>query len=624
MTVKRPTRFSACFIALVAAVLLMIPAVASAARIAKTVPTILSPDVLGAKTLLEDMLVKRLSTELGTLVERERFTMSAQVELTQNETAEQNDFSEETENAYPPDLLLGKLDLDQMLKKYGERDFSGQNLLGKYRITAVTIGVGLRGDFDAGGRGVIEKWLKERVAAEFGQLGKASVNAVQDVPPKSPAPRSWPGWLSEYKEVVGQGVLGLFIVLAAVAAIVAWRLLTPSVRPKSDGDTASKLAALAAATSPPAERPQVESPAKAPGEEQEKGSRGRSPAEEGSITSEMQFIQRKLAQIIEKTKAPLDQLVASWCRTGEEGHLKSACFLEAVSTLDCEVALPRDAESVLAKAFQRMTEIGTAQKLDFLKKAYWDLITFRSLGGGALEQPFNYLGQYNASMLNRILIDKNPKMKVIVAVSMPQSFRERYLRSLDFASKRELLAEAFRMESVPTADVREFDGSLRAQVSGEQGPTDTFSIRPLLMKLVEPLEPHEEISILHGLAGELGARMSEFKRTYGSLAFIDEWPDEALKMLFWGASADEVVALLRTEPGFTEKVLAQCPPLTTEIVRDELARTKTMNAKTRADGLGILKSRLVHLTGEGRIDLSAIFPDKTATVESDDERLKAA
>lgn len=557
----------------------------------------LLPEALSAKSLLEELLARRYAQELTTLVDRSAFSVSAKLELVER-PKEVEPVTPEDDNELPADLMLGTLDPEKILKKYaGEEDKRwAAGFLRNYRISSVGVSVGLKEELEAEVKPQIEKWLQERLKNEFGGVGKGSVSSIKGIKEKAPPPKTPLDWLNQYQGIIGQLVLAFALLLG----ILLWKLMVSRDVLAEKGASPPTVASVP----PPAPEARAEEQAKNDPELQ-----GRKLAHEEServlAAREVRQISRRLQGLLPQLSVESEKVLRAWCRTGEDGWLKLACFAEAVGSTVGKLPIPMDSLEGLTKVFARMPEFALSDKLHVLRKVYWDLLATLNLGSEALEQPFGYLSQVDHGRVDQLLLAQNPKMKAIVTLFMPSKVREDYLGILDLASKREMLNAAFQMSEIPSSEIKSFDQLLKGQVTGGASTAGAIALRPLLSRLVEPLSPLDEIQLLSSMRGD---SIEAFKRVYPTLAFVDQWPDASLNGLMGRATPEEVIALVRVRPELQERILQCCPPITSQVAGDDLSRPDALSDKQKNSLLKSLKGKVLEMIQGQELNLETIYP----------------
>ncbi len=576
------------------------------AAAAKAPDTGMTPETLGAQAFLEELIVRRYSQELATRVDQKSFSLGAQLELSPAPVAKE---AAAQDDSTPPDLTLGELDPEELLKRYASPENSERYrpFLESYRIRAVTLSVGLKDDLDPGVKAQVEKWLSDRISAEFRTAGKGSVYLIQAPLEKKPAAKSPTDWLEHFQSLAGQALLAFALLLG----ILLWKIL------------ASREHAAAAAAGKEGGATHVMQQGGAGGGGGSTDLKGTTDSDHrikygaSEITAaEKEVLQlwRKLGSLAPAIASQSESIVRAWCKAGEEGMLKLACFAEAVGKELGKLPVPVDSLGEVAKAFAKMPEVGIVEKRDVLRKAYWDLMMSLNLGAESLEQPFNYLGGLRLGMVNQMLMDQNPRMKAIVAAHMPQTLRESYFRSLGIDTKRELLSAAGALGELPADEFRSIDGLFKGRVQSG-GSRDVVQLGMALERFITALSPSEEVTLL---AEATGATIEELKRTRPSAAFLHQWPDDKLTALLARSLPDEVHALARLRPDLSERLIALCPPMTAEVVTEELAAKDKQKLDDRNRAIAALNGRIRDMITRKELDLEEIFTTAAVPMDATD------
>jgi hypothetical protein len=563
-----------------------------AAGLADDAPPVQAPytsEMIGAKSILEEMLAKRYRTGLATLLDQDTFTVSAQVEIepVQQPLAPEDKFA-------LPDLKLGTFEYDRTDPRIPA------GLLDKYEIVSAVFSVGLLDTLGKETQEQVTQWLKQRVDGEFQDVGKSSVSFIKKKPvePKpEPVPPQEKSPLDRLTDL--QGLAGVIIAcIMMMMALYAWKNtlskdMLEQRRSAIDLNNTKKTEAKAEPeTAPP------------PLEQNQKVEEVRETRTARQLQTDIQAYLTKIRVLVTQLGPRLEPIMATWSGGGEDGQLKMACFIDAVTEMQESFKVPPSAHEAMAAIFTRMTELSLADKLTIVEKVYWDVVAFKTLGVESMEKPFSYLDQVGTRLVSEALVAENPKMRTLVALHMPEQARAQYLGSLAKDSVEQIIEEAFKLDRISKSDMNQLNEAFKSKFSGASAGAQ-IEIKPLLARLLETLKPADEISILRQLDRRMGAAMASFKATSATLAFVDAWPDAALARLFSSASPDEVTTILRLIPEARDRVLGVCASLTVQVVEDELSREDRATAETRDRNLMVLRERLGALLAEGQIDLQA-------------------
>jgi hypothetical protein len=578
------------------------PAGAAAANASKPAPpppanpVSLTADGLGAKAHLEDLLARRYAQELSTLLDRDAFTMSAQLDLV---VAPPPVDPPEKDDGLPLDLRLGTIDPDDLIRKYADPEMAAKigSFLSNFRIKKATVAVGLGKGTSPEDKALVEGWLSPRVVQEFGVAGVGSVSFVQQ------RRLAFFDRLNEFQGLAGQGLIALAILIGAIAWMLA--------RPSSKVAEAAVPAPVAAATPPVAIPVTDGDTADAEGKMPEANTKAMFDESEALRTRrEVESYSSKLGDLVRAMDKEKEAVVRAWCEDGEQGRLKLAVFAEAVAKVTGRLPIPADAAKEMGKVFAKMPEMALAEKRDLLGKAYWDMMAALSLGAETLSRPFGYLANMEEQMISQALVEQNERMKTFVSIHMPMGLRQSYLRSVDADAKKALLQEAANLGSLSTQQYQDLDSEFKSKLAGGDRES-SVAFDAALTRLAEALSPLEELTLMGTITGD---GVERYKRSQPSLAFLHEWPDDRMAAVFSTAMPNEVVAYLRQRGDHAQRVLSVCPPMTAAVAQDDLQRPDTGSDDDTNRLLSSLLERMQALVSQGEINLARIFDQ--ASIES--------
>ena len=583
------------------------PAIAApgdAAPSAKSADSLgLEGGAISAKALLEDLLIKRYSQGLSTFIDRQSFTVGAELVLVEKARETEKPEEEEEESALPGDLLLGSIDLDEAMKAAMTPELRAKinQFVGDYRVKTANIRVGLKPSVQSPAKDQIDSWLKQRVNGEFGKSANVTVAYYADPIENQ---RSFFEKLEQFQGLAGQ----LVVALAIMAAALMWGLFNS----RSQKMEAAERAAATEAAGAGSVNQTGATNSNADGTIETV----RNEADEAKAVREIKDYNKRLLGLVPKLASESATLVRSWCDLGDEGMMRMACFSEAVGSEMGKLPVPADSMKELSNAFSRMPEVAPVEKRDLLKKVYWDIMMVLNLGSEALERPFSYVSTMKNTMLQDVLIHQNSRMKTLVAMFMPESLRQQYVSNQDSGTKLELLRQALDMGEIATEELKNYESRFRSSIRTDDRK-DVVIIESALQKLISALTPMEEMHLLPQLSG---AGIEGFKTAQVSLAFLHEWNDTALGVVFSRAMPDEVVAFLRMRMEFRDRVIGLCPPMTAEVASDDLNRENSFTEKEQNILLNQLAVRVRGLVESGEIQLAAVYQGDLSNDDQSVER----
>lgn len=564
--------------------------------------TALSAEAQSAKALLEDLISRRYSQDLSTLVDRQAFSIGTNLDLIY--TAPKDTPTDKPKEEEPMhDLMLGVLDPEELLKKFTPPDQkqNSHGFLNSYQIKTVNMSVGLRDGLGDSTKGEIEKWLKDRLNKEFGKVGQGTVALIKlpeikELPSKPKAkPKDLLEFLDQFQALSGQIVLGLAILLATLL----WKILgasksTANVNMNGTSQVSGQLQGGGGG---------------GPSEIKNSIPEGESEVQKHQrqvlLEQEVESISNRIAALLPRVSQDLENIIRSWCQMGEEGKFRLACFAEVVGKDIGKLPIPIDALSDITKVFARMSQIDTNEKKLALQKAYWDFLAVVNLGTESLNQPFAYLGNMNLGLVNQVLMEENPKMQTLVSLFMPENLRIKYIRNLTKDVKVNLLREAVQLNEIAATELKSLDGSLAGRLK-PSNTKDVVSLEKTFNRIASALSPSEEVTILHELSSSIPL---EYKKSNPSLAFLGEWPEDKLGLFLSSVMANELTAFLRLRGDLQDKLIRLAPPMTAEMVSDELSRPSNESEKDRDHWIHELHERLKNWIDGGTLSLEEIFKE---------------
>jgi len=565
----------------------------------------LLPETQGAKALIEDLIAKRYRQELSTLVDNNQYYLSVRLELILNKTDAviKNPPPKESPKEIPiiTDLMLGTLDPEDLLNKYSppEQAEITKQFLTNYRIKTVAFSIGLKDGLPKETKELVTKWLQDRINNEFGKNGTGSVTTLQQVitPPPPIVSKEPLDILNQFQNLAGQ----LALAIALILGVILWRLLGGNNKAAlSQNPTPSATSNPA----PPAQNSSQNTEVNKGLQEaeiivQQKAEKEKLLAQEGIATTA-----QKILELLPHLTPHFESVIRSWCQMGETGRFKLAVFAETVGKEVGRLPIPIDALSEVGKIFPKVAELSLTEKYSTLQKAYWDLLSVINLGPEILNQPFGYIGGLSTNVVNQMLIDKNPKLKTLVSLYMPSDMRARYFKGLNSQTKLELLKTATEMNEIPANELQDLDRNFKTSAQ----PSSTKEIVILdrsLQKLVEALKPQEELALLPSLKGPV---VESFKRSVPSIAFLDEWPDDKLKLFLSKLTSDEILPYLRLKPNNKKRYLDLLPKFTSDILVEELEGKDKTTDEDKTQWLQALKNKLNQSFELKEFVLDDIFP----------------
>ncbi len=564
-------------------------------------------DAISAKAFLEEVLVKRYSQNISTFVDKDAYSVGAQVELTDVEAKPELNPDDQPAEETPMDLMVGTLDTEKIMKQYAldaEKPALASYLATK-KIKSVFVSVGLKEDLGELVKNEVSKWLTERVQKEFGNLGTTDVKFVKVLPTvkETEKTKQWWDWLDQFQNLASVALLAL----ALLFGVFFWRLTTSK---------------LFSTTQNNSEAPQIKlsSDGKPLGPDGQGASVVKNAEEERKLAEEYFILAQKVSTIAVKITGEMENLVRTWSNSGDEGKLKIVCFAEAVGKEVGRLPIPPDTIQDVAKVFTKMSKTPLAEKLEILDKVYWDLMTVLNLGTDVLAQPFSYLAGTDSELLSQILMDQNPKLKTLVSHYLPDDVRKKYVNSLNESDKLEILKNAASLKNISFDELKTHEQNVMNKLDPSSSDTSVV-IDMAFEKLVDALSIFEELQLLPQIQGD---EILQFKRKTPSLAYLPEWPDESLSFVVSKLRPDQIVAYLRLKPEMKDRIIGLCPEMTAEVVTDDLNQPDRFSDSEKEKLLRSFADTLLLMHQQKEINLENIFAASSSKRENNVVNIKSA
>lgn len=574
---------------------------------------------ISAKAFLEDLMTRRYSQALSTFVDKQAFTLGVQLQMADATSKDKK--IEKPNSEIPLDLMLGTLDPEKIMDQYGldSEKVNVLSFLKTKQIKEVLVSVGLREDLGPTTKTDVQKWLNARLSKEFGGFGKSEINFVKEIIPKAvKAPieqeKKWWDWLLQFQQLASE----FLIALAIIVGILLWRMTGGKSTAAVDSGAGATAAPMPSAPASSGSASDSAADSGAAGDEASAGKKSSVGAglavgasDHDSLDS-LDSLGKKINGTVGKISKDLPQILRYWCQAGATGHMKVACLAEIVNEEFGQLPIPAESLAAVAQQFATMTTVSEQVKIETYKQIYWDLASTLNLGVEVLNQPFGYLTNIDESTIRPVLMVENPRMQTLVTLFMPESLRQDYIKPLSEEEKFKLLQNAAEISSIAAEELRQSDDSLLVKLTGGAVEKNQVALNMTIEKILTSFTAMEEMNLLAKVTGPI---VESYKRKNASIAFIHEWNEDGIKALMAQISPDEALAYLRTRPEMTQKMLQFAPPLTAELLGEELKGEDKMKVEEKNAALTALSKLVKVLVERKDINLAAQFLNSTANKE---------
>lgn len=564
-------------------------------------------DDFSARAFLEEIMTRRYTQGLSTLLKNDGFSLSVQVELgdaPKKAPPKPNEPSVET----PMDLMVGNLDTEKLIKQFAQESDKPAlvSYLSTKKVKTILFSVGLQESLGEAVKTEVATWLKTRVQKEFGSIGKTNVNFLKVIPPQAktenPADKDkekhkyeWWEWLDKFQIFAGISLFAFTILLG----VLIWRMTTSKSflnQPGASDPMQVKVSSVDGG----------QSGANYASEGAESLKKSVETENLASVTEEAFVLTQKINGLVAQITPSLEKMIQNWANEGSTGQFKIVCFADAIGKEIGRLPIPVDLIPKLAKVFFAMPKVEIEKKKDTLESIYWDMVAVINLGTDALQQPFNYLGGADSSTISQILLDKNPKLKMLVSQFLPEDVRKKFLANLSEETKLEVLKNAASITAVKRTELMEADRLIKGEI-GAGAEVDSVTLDSSFLNVLAALTRTEEIQFLAKMDQ---SDLATFKRTKASIAFFHEWSDSALSIALGKLRPDTVVSYLKFKPDLLDRVIQLSSPMAAEVIGDDYKLVDGKSAAELETQLGIMSDVLQNLVNQKAVDLEQMFPIK--------------
>ncbi len=489
------------------------------------------------------------------------------------------------------------------------------------------------------------KWLNANIRSEFAEKGKTTVNNIIEIEPVKTAEEKMPktfelkmepkaieisvqeptkprqlGWeerFGQFQNFIGLSILAVFLMLTYFGG-----KFIQSKDVKAQVAVAEKMHEIQAAQA--AESGGGRNENSRSGTETELAATQVTSSPQLTIGFEsFQEQQRKVAFLALSSKENMAQVTQIWLDDGELGRSKIALVLDCVLanlgnielakagnknfTIDWTMPESIKNDKGLSKAFKAVALMDIETKFAMLDRAYWDLLSIRTLGANLTKQRFSAFAQLSPSSIHKILSAQDRKVKSVTCLHLPPEKLKLVIATMSIEEKKTIVEQAFNYPDMSFADLDFVDNHLNVLVQMEQMQNvNSVELPRLVPGLLAVSSPLEEIQLVNQVLATNQESAFFLKQNYPSIAFLNEWPKDKLKLLLGKARNLELLAIIQAMPELKENVLSVLPARARTMLADDL-QSRVLSEEDVNANLTDLRSRLNYMYENNEIDLLQIF-----------------
>lgn len=618
------------------------------------------PEIIELKSKIEQAITKNYRDRISTQLDSSLFSVSTQVSLIElPETEKKNsDVKEDkpVENkeieTVPADLNLGNIPIHPIYEKFKNElktNENGKNALSdlfieswmsRVQISRIEVFVGLDRDLDSSYRKELSQWIGKVIKSEFGSVGNHKAFEITRLKKVEPPKEIITVYdqLSKFQVTLGFVILSVIVFLAVLMS-----RFTTSKDIKVRNEMALRIEEMKVAQMNSLSVNSKNLIQEGVGKKSGKDIKGDEDLQLQGIQLQViaqafRDLQFKIGFLFESNNLPIGEIAESWFGQGWQGRIKFAALIDAIlsyssviqmgdghinSTRPSSKFIPKEMlelmksgnahlESELHEAFQEFPNIALQDRYKILEQSYWDLLSLQAMGKKALKSRFSILQDLNNDQIQEVLSKQDPKLKTLALLHLPKSKIQNLLLSMNNEEKQKIVNDSLRIKNLSLSDVELADETLKFAIEKNKSQMDTgVSVETLIPNLLSALSVSDEFKMLPHAVSQLSDQGLQIKKTYPSLVFLTEWPEEAFKLFFDQVEIKYIVSLLTIAPQLQSKVLKVLSPKMSTIVADEVKQGVNRDPEEIEKNLTFLKTRLYRLVNDEVISLNKIFKTKS-------------
>lgn len=615
-----------------------------------------NPAVIDLKLKLEQVITKTYRERLETQIDPDLFQISAQVVL--GPAADSSGESPGlgggrltgsiSTGELPADTTLG-LVMDEQntmnqqslltpsLSPSGALSelLSIAKLMDKTQIDKVSLFIGIDDSVSDSLKSKITEWINRSLKEDFKDRGFVEIGFFPKV-------QSIYSIASKYQFLIG--LFLLMLVLLFLGIIIRFTISKDTIARNENAMKIQALKGQQLANNAKNPTPLPESTPKPSQVSKDSSSSNPDPTDPSTGFQLLLDLQKKIGFFIELNQMAPEILMESWGTQGWAGRLKIAGVIDALlaydslgSTTDPKSQAGRavnqfrgrsqeyirwlsDRKEVSGReqyeAFQQFSEISLLDRRQILEQCYWDILSIAAMGQRILKTRFGALQTMSNDQIASILQQQDANFRNLAVLHMSPEKISAFISGLNLDQKKVMFEDCLSMDQVSLSEVEIADEKLTQLANQKEGlgNSESMSVKPLVLNLIPSLTVTEEFAILPKAFSKSGDGGLALKKSYPSLVFIKEWPEDMQRIFFEQLESVFILSYLQMEPGMADTVLKMLPPKTATILKDELQSGVKFSETELIKNLTYLKERLGMLVQEDRINLEKSFPAQVSKV----------
>lgn len=569
-------------------------------------------ELIEHKTQLENLITDRMRTTIATTLEKSAFDVSVNVKLKEFKPPKPEPRRPEDINPAAPkleDLQMGLIDAEELIRNYQaqieelrlKREEANKVKDDKplFEVTGVQVIVGLSEKIPEEYRGEFSAWLEKRVKADFGKLGTSAVNVIKQKVEPLPEPKTYIDHIRDFQPLIG--------VLIAIFGLLLAGLIVRSIRIANSEEQRQVQLTMQQAAAPQAN--------KLDEIKELVINQKKSDVALAANFKAFQELSLKVVSLATQSDLDINVVFDTWLDSG--GFKKVACVLDVIlgsthgtpqwGEVVKDLAIPEGYKVSLVETFKNMKDADLAAKIEILDGAYWDLMTFQTIGEKYVKTPFNYAASVDPLRLKDAIVVQPPKVRSVAVLSLPPAIQASLIAQMDSAQKLEILEGSIGLADIERQEIESISDALKFQINNKKNQKESVSSFDLLPGLLSTFTAHEETRYLADLWKRKSSDVQKLKFVWPTLAFIEQWKSEHLQRLLSSCTNEELEGLAATLPHAQTAILNTVTPKVREILNDSLPLLSKLSPEDLNKRLTTVRAKLLGQLKENNVKLEDLY-----------------
>lgn len=563
------------------------------------------------KTKLENLITDRMRTTISTTLEKSAFDVSVTVGLKEYKAPKEKPRKPEDINPGSPkleDLQMGLIDAEELIQSYQaqieelrlKREEYNKVKEDKplFEATSVHVLVGLSEGIPEAYRTEFAAWLEKRVKADFGKIGTSAVGVIKQRVEPTPEPKSSLDYVRDFQPLIGV-VLSILGLLLAALLIRSFKITNSAEEQRQMQLTMQ----------------QAGGSGKLDEIKELVINQKKSDVSLAASLKALQEISAKIVALATQSDLDLNMVIDTWLDTG--GFQKVACVLDAIlgsthgtpqwSEVVGNLSIPEGYKVSLVETFKNMKDADITTKVSVLDSAYWDLMTFQTIGEKFLKTPFNYAASIDPRKLKDAIVVQPAKVRSVAVLSLPSPVQANLIAQMDSTQKLEILEGSLGLADIERQEIESISDALKFQINNKRNQKESVSSFDLLPSLLSTFSPREETVYLADLWKRRSGDVHKLKFVWPTLAFIEQWKPEYQAKLLSTCTNEELEGLMATLPQAQTSILNAVTPRVREILNDSLPLLAKLSPDDLNKRLTTVRSKFLSQLKADNVKLEELY-----------------